>query len=107
VGSAPLMKKSKFLISPKESFCRLQEKLMKMLQLNTSSTSSTSGAIAAGKTATTTTATTAINNNTNHLFLYLHQSFVPSPEDLIGDLFDLFSVRNELILHYSLQEAWG
>jgi hypothetical protein len=27
----------------------------------------------------------------------LHQSFVPSPEDLIGDLFDLFSVRNELI----------
>ncbi len=85
VGSAPLMKKAKFLISPKESFSRLQEKLTKMLQLKDSSNT----------------------KSTNHLFLYLHQSFVPSPEDLIGDLNDLFSVRGELILHYSLQEAWG
>ncbi len=82
VGSAPIMKRSKFLISPKESFARLQEKLSKMLQLNDKASS-------------------------NHLFLYLHQSFVPSPEDLIGDLHDLFNVRDELILHYSLQEAWG
>ena len=79
-----MLKKAKFLISSKESFARLQEKLSKMLQLKdkTSSTSS-------------------------HLFLYLHQSFVPSPHDLIGDLHSLFSVRGELILHYSLQEAWG
>ncbi len=85
VGSAPILKKSKFLISPKESFARLQEKLSKMLQLKDSSSSSSS----------------------SNLFLYLHQSFVPSPEDLIGDLHSLFSVREELILHYSLQEAWG
>lgn len=89
VGSAPLMKKAKFLISPKESFSRLQEKLTKMLQLKDSSSPN-------NKT-----------KSTNHLFLYLHQSFVPSPEDLIGDLNDLFCVRGELILHYSLQEAWG
>lgn len=89
VGSAPMMKKSKFLISPQESFARLQEKLSKMLQLNKESSSSSSA------------------TNSNSLFLYLHQSFVPSPEDLIGDLHDLFSVRGELVLHYSLQEAWG
>ena len=80
-----MMKKTKFLISPQESFARLQEKLSKMLQLNKESSPT----------------------NSNSLFLYLHQSFVPSPEDFIGDLHDLFSVRGELVLHYSLQEAWG
>ena len=79
VGSAPLMKKSKFQIPGKESFGSLQLKMRKLLQLTDSSP----------------------------LFLYLHQSFVPSPEDLIGDLGDLFSVRGELKIHYSLQEAWG
>ena len=97
VGSAPLMKKSKFLIARKESFSTLQQKLMKMLQLKGGSKS----------TGNTGTDGAVENNNANHLFLYLHQSFVPSPEDLIGDLDDLFSVRGELILHYSLQEAWG
>jgi ubiquitin-like protein ATG12 len=84
VGSAPIMKKTKFLISSKVSFSGLQQKLMKMLQLSSSDAS-----------------------NNNHLFLYIQQSFVPCPEDLIGDLNELFSVRGELIIHYSLQEAWG
>ena len=79
VGSAPLMKKSKFQIPGKEPFGSLQLKMRKMLQLTDSS----------------------------QLFLYLHQSFVPSPEDLVGDLGDLFCVRGELKIHYSLQEAWG
>jgi len=79
VGSAPLMKKSKFQIPVKEPFGSLQVKMRKMLQLPDSS----------------------------RLFLYLHQSFVPSPEDLIGDLGGLFCVRGELKIHYSLQEAWG
>jgi hypothetical protein len=47
----------------------------------------------------------------NHLFLYISESFVPSPEDSIGDLGDLFSSRGssglELKVNYSLQEAWG
>ncbi len=86
VGSAPIMKKTKFLISSKVSFSGLQSKLTKMLQLSSLSSD---------------------GSNSNHLFLYIQQSFVPSPEDLIGDLNELFSVRGELIIHYSLQEAWG
>jgi len=79
VGSAPLMKKSKFLLSRKEPFRILQEKMRRMLQLPPSSA----------------------------LFLYINSCFVPSPMDYIGDLNDLFSVRGELQIHYSLQEAWG
>ena len=79
VGNAPLMKKSKFLISSNESFGIFQKRLEKMLKLPTGSS----------------------------LFMYIHQSFVPSPDDLVGDLGDLFGVNSELKIHYSLQEAWG
>jgi ubiquitin-like protein ATG12 len=41
------------------------------------------------------------------LFLYCNSAFVPSPDELVGDLNDCFSVRGELVIHYSLQEAWG
>lgn len=79
VGNAPLMKKTKFLISSNETFGILQQRLQKMLKLPTGSS----------------------------LFMYIHQSFVPSPDDLLGDLGDCFAVNNELKIHYSLQEAWG
>jgi ubiquitin-like protein ATG12 len=79
VGNAPLMKKTKFLIPSNESFGILQQRLQKMLKLPTGSS----------------------------LFMYIHQSFVPSPDDLISDLGDCFAVNGELKIHYSLQEAWG
>jgi ubiquitin-like protein ATG12 len=79
VGNAPLMKKTKFLISSNETFGILQQRLQKMLKLPTGSS----------------------------LFMYIHQSFVPSPDDLLGDLGDCFAVNSELKIHYSLQEAWG
>ena len=41
------------------------------------------------------------------LFLYVQSAFVPSPEENVGDLRDVFSVRDELVIHYSIQEAWG
>jgi len=83
VGSAPQMKQRRFQISGNGQFSTLQEKLRKMLQLTSS-----------------------------QLFLYINESFVPSPDDLIGDLGDLFSARGakgelELKVNYSLQEAWG
>jgi len=83
VGSAPQMKQNRFQISGNEQFSTLQEKLRKMLKLTSS-----------------------------QLFLYINESFVPSPDDLIADLDDLFSVRGakgelELKVSYSLQEAWG
>eukprot|EP00979_Chaetoceros_neogracilis_P008953 scaffold2012_cov181-Chaetoceros_neogracile.AAC.2 len=80
VGSAPLLKKSKFLLPTTSTFGTLQTRLRKMLSL--------------GEDAS--------------LYLYVQQSFVPSEEDWIGDLDDLYSsTRDELQIHYSLLEAWG
>lgn len=79
VGNAPLMKRTKFLISYDESFGIFQQRLLKMLQLPKASS----------------------------LFMYIQQSFVPSPDDLIGDLGKFFAVNEELKIHYSIQEAWG
>lgn len=77
VGSAPIMKKTKFQISADQRFASVVAFLRKMLKQE--------GA----------------------LFLYCSQAFCPSPEELLGDLRDCFAVRDELVIHYSLQEAWG
>ena len=79
VGSAPILKKSKFLLDAKSPFSTLQNRLRKMLQLTDKDT----------------------------LYLYVQQSFTPCSNDWIGDLNDLYNIRGELQIHYSLQEAWG
>lgn len=79
VGSAPILKKAKFLLNATSPFSILQNRLRKMLQLTDKDT----------------------------LYLYVQQSFTPCSEDWIGDLNDLYNIRGELQIHYSLQEAWG
>lgn len=81
VGNAPIMRKTKFQIGADQSFAEVQVNLSKMLR-NTAATNSP-------------------------LFLYCNAAFVPSPEERLGDLRDCFAVRGELVIHYSLQEAWG
>ena len=82
VGSAPILKKSKFLLSSNVTFGTLQQRLRKMLHMSH-------------------------DDYADPLYLYIQQSFVPSPDDWLGDLNDLYSVRNVLQVHYSLTEAWG
>lgn len=79
VGSAPIMKKTKFQIGADQRFSSVTTFLRKILKLDASAS----------------------------LFLYCSSAFVPGPEELLGDLKVLFSVRDELVIHYSLQEAWG
>jgi ubiquitin-like protein ATG12 len=79
VGAAPIMKKTKFQISGDSRFASVLSFLRKMLKLE------------AGQS----------------LFLYCNSSFVPSMDQLLLDLRDTFAVRDELVVHYSLQEAWG
>ena len=78
-GSAPMMKKTKFQIAANQRFVSLFTFLRKMLKLEQGQS----------------------------LFLYLNAAFVPSPDELLQDLKDCFAVRDELVIHYSLQEAWG
>lgn len=79
VGCAPLMKKNKFQIDGDQRFAAVNTFLRKVLKLQRG----------------------------DALFLYSSSAFVPSPDALVGEVNDAFSVRGELVLHYSLQEAWG
>lgn len=80
VGAAPIMKKTKFQIGADQRFAAVTTFLRKMLKMSGSGSS---------------------------LFLYCNSAFVPSPDERVGDLSDCFSIRGELVIHYSLQEAWG
>lgn len=87
VGSAPMLKKTGFLIDAREPFVAVKPHLRKMLQLDASAP----------------------------LFLYVNQSFSPGPDDKFGDLLRCFGtkvptksgVKEELILYYGIMESWG
>jgi ubiquitin-like protein ATG12 len=79
VGSAPILKQTKFQVASDQRFSSLNVFLRKVLKLPDSEA----------------------------LFMYCHSAFVPAPDHLLGDLKDAFAIRDELVIHYSLQEAWG
>mmetsp|Transcript_23496 Transcript_23496/g.65218 ORF Transcript_23496/g.65218 Transcript_23496/m.65218 type:complete len:107 (-) Transcript_23496:48-368(-) len=79
VGSAPIMKKNKFQISAELRFASVHVFLRRVLKLQQG----------------------------DSLFLYLCSAFCPGPDELLRDLNEIFSKRGELIIHYSLQQAWG
>jgi ubiquitin-like protein ATG12 len=79
VGSAPILKKTKFQILSSERFSSVHVFLRRMV------------------------------GSQDELFLYVSQSFSPSPDMLLSELYGCFKTpnRDELIIHYSLQPAWG
>jgi ubiquitin-like protein ATG12 len=79
VGSAPILKKTKFQIGADQRFTSVISFLRKILKLQTDAA----------------------------LFLYCSSAFVPAPDQLVGELRDAFAVRDELVIQYSIQEAWG
>ncbi|XP_073341703.1 ubiquitin-like protein ATG12 [Pagrus major] len=44
---------------------------------------------------------------TEQLFIYVNQSFAPSPDQDVGVLFDCFGSDGKLVLHYCKSQAWG
>uniref|UniRef100_A0A3Q2ZLN2 Ubiquitin-like protein ATG12 n=1 Tax=Hippocampus comes TaxID=109280 RepID=A0A3Q2ZLN2_HIPCM len=40
-------------------------------------------------------------------FIYVNQSFAPSPDQEVGVLFDCFGSDSKLVLHYCKSQAWG
>ncbi|CAJ1965812.1 unnamed protein product [Cylindrotheca closterium] len=94
VGSAPILKKTKFQISADQRFAAVHTFLRKLLKMNhTGSTTTNYGNSSAAVPPP--------------LFLYLTSAFCPSLEEIVGELDECFSKRGELVVHYSLQEAWG
>ncbi|XP_035250512.1 ubiquitin-like protein ATG12 [Anguilla rostrata] len=41
------------------------------------------------------------------LFIYVNQSFAPSPDQDVGVLFECFGSDGKLVLHYCKSQAWG
>lgn len=41
------------------------------------------------------------------LFLCCASSFCPPPDQILQELFDLFSIDNELVFQYGIREVWG
>lgn len=88
VGNAPILKKSKFKIDPNVKFGYVINSLRRTLSLDSTSSSNPA-------------------QSKPSLFLYCNAAFVPSLDERLGDLNDCFSIRGELVIHYSLKEAWG
>ena len=97
VGSAPILKRTKFQINSDQRFAAVHVFLRKLLKLSPTDHNTTSGGINSN------------SSNHNNLFLYCCSAFVPSPDHLVGELRDSFAnvSTNELVIHYSIQEAWG
>ncbi|XP_067878131.1 ubiquitin-like protein ATG12 isoform X2 [Heterodontus francisci] len=41
------------------------------------------------------------------LFIYVNQSFAPSPDQDVGTLYECFGSDGKLVLHYCKSQAWG
>ncbi|XP_065075883.1 autophagy protein 12-like [Ochlerotatus camptorhynchus] len=41
------------------------------------------------------------------LFLYINQTFAPSPDQIIKNLYDCYGSNGKLVLHYAKSQAWG
>lgn len=41
------------------------------------------------------------------LFIYVNQSFAPSPDQEVGTLYECFGSDGKLVLHYCKSQAWG
>lgn len=84
VGSAPILKQSKFKISSSHRFQAITEFLWRQLSGNG-----------------------ADQKEAGSLYLYINSSFAPAADESISNLYACFAVDNTLIVNYSLTPAWG
>nr|CAD7607024.1 unnamed protein product [Timema genevievae] len=78
-GNAPIMKKKKWAVDPDKPIGWIIEFIRKYLKLDPA----------------------------DSLFLYVNQSFAPSPDQIVRNLYDCYGTDGKLILHYCKSQAWG
>lgn len=114
VGSAPLLKQTKFKISSHQKFQAIADFLYR--QLTSGSSPEAPSPPTASPTSMPVEASSgsggmAERNQTGAcpagLFLYVNSSFAPAGDEVVGNLFACFAVDNTLIVNYSLTPAWG
>jgi len=78
-GDAPIMKKRKWAVEQNKKIGSINEFIKKYLKCSPSES----------------------------LFLYINQSFAPSPDVEVGTLYECFGSDGKLVVHYCLSQAWG
>lgn len=78
-GGAPILTKNKFKIDGTSSISAVDAFLRKQLKLDSGQS----------------------------LFIYVNDAFAPTPEQDLQQLYDCFAVGGELVLNYSITEAYG
>ncbi|CAL1528823.1 unnamed protein product [Lymnaea stagnalis] len=78
-GDAPIMKKKKWTVDRTKKICWVSDFIKKYIK----------------------------NEPSESLFLYVNQSYAPSPDTDIGSIFDCFGSDGKLVLHYCRTQAWG
>ncbi|XP_039597367.1 ubiquitin-like protein ATG12 [Polypterus senegalus] len=79
VGDTPIMKTKKWSVERSRTIQALVQFIKKFLKLDA----------------------------TDQLFIYVNQSFAPSPDQEVGTLFECFGSDGKLVLHYCKSQAWG
>ncbi|XP_065158372.1 autophagy protein 12-like [Atheta coriaria] len=78
-GNAPIMKQKKWAVEPKKTIGWIIEFITRYLKLD----------------------------ENERVFLYVNQTFAPSPDQLVQTLYDCYSTNGTLVLHYCKTQAWG
>ncbi|KAF7287896.1 hypothetical protein GWI33_000243 [Rhynchophorus ferrugineus] len=78
-GNAPIMKKKKWQVESDKPIGWIVEFIKKYLKLEAN----------------------------EKLFLYVNQSFAPSPDQIVKNLYECYSTEGKLVLHYCKTQAWG
>lgn len=79
VGSAPVPKKSKWVVRASSTVSDISKFVIKYLNLD----------------------------KDQSLFIYVNQSFAPALDQTIENLFDCFESDKKLVLYYATSQAWG
>ncbi|XP_006261591.2 ubiquitin-like protein ATG12 [Alligator mississippiensis] len=79
VGDTPIMKTKKWTVERTRTIQGLIDFIKKFLKLTAS----------------------------EQLFIYVNQSFAPSPDQEVGTLYECFGSDGKLVLHYCKSQAWG
>lgn len=78
-GNAPILKKKKWAVDRQKQIAWISEFIRKFIRTETE----------------------------DSVFVYVNQSFSPSPDTEIGTLFDCFGSDGKLVIYYCRTQAWG
>lgn len=78
-GDAPIMKKKKWVVERNRTIASISDFIKNFIKMATGES----------------------------MFLYVNQSFAPSPDTEVGCIFDCFGSDGKLVLHYCRTQAWG